>query len=265
MTEQELRNKVAGIILGWKGKKESNGSHKSIIDLYNSHKPLARGYKVKYTDAWCATAVSAVFIQAGLTDIAPTECSCPRMIDLYKQKGRWQENDNYKPQVGDVIMYDWQDSGSGDNTGVADHVGIVTAVNGNAITVAEGNMNDAVGTRTLAVGGKFIRGYCLPDYAKKATVAAPAKPQAAKPQTTTPKNVDYASSFSKAYAKTYTVTASALNMRTGASTKKSIIKALPRGSKVNCYGYYSISGTTTWLLVQDSTGQTGFCSLQYLK
>ena len=37
------------------GCKEANGSHRKIIDLYNSHKPLARGYAVKYTDAWCST------------------------------------------------------------------------------------------------------------------------------------------------------------------------------------------------------------------
>ena len=37
----------------WVGRKESDGSHKLIIDIYNSHEPLARGYKVKYDDAWC--------------------------------------------------------------------------------------------------------------------------------------------------------------------------------------------------------------------
>ena len=31
----------------WIGCKESNGTHKQIIDVYNSHTPLARGYKVK--------------------------------------------------------------------------------------------------------------------------------------------------------------------------------------------------------------------------
>ena len=72
MTEQELRQSVVRIAQGWLGCKESNGSHKKIIDLYNSHKPLARGYPVKYTDAWCSTFASAVAIKAGLTDIIPT-------------------------------------------------------------------------------------------------------------------------------------------------------------------------------------------------
>ena len=69
--------------------------------------------------------MSAVFIEAGLTEIAPTECGCGAMINLYKKIGRWEENDAYIPSPGDVVMYDWQDNGVGDNTGAADHVGIV--------------------------------------------------------------------------------------------------------------------------------------------
>lgn len=169
MTELALRNKVVAVMENWLGLKESNGSFKPIIDLYNSHKPLARGYKVKYTDHWCATTVSAAFIKAGLTDIAPTECSCAKMIELYKAIGRWEEKDSYIPAPGDIIMYDWDDDGKGDNTGHPEHVGIVVKVLGKTITVIEGNKNESVAKRTMTVGGKYIRGYCLPDYASKAT------------------------------------------------------------------------------------------------
>ena len=65
-------------------------------------------------------------------------------------------------------MYDWQDSGSGDNTGAPDHVGIVEKVVGSTITIIEGNKGAAVARRTLAVNGRYIRGYCLPNYASKA-------------------------------------------------------------------------------------------------
>ena len=168
MTEQELRNKVVQTARSYLGSKEADGSHRKIIDGYNAHKPLARGYLVKYTDAWCATFVSFVGIVCGLTDIMPTECGCGAMIDLYKKKGRWQENDAYRPQPADVIMYDWDDNGVGDCTGYPEHVGIVEAVDGNTITVIEGNMSDKVGERKLQVNGRYIRGYCLPDYAGKA-------------------------------------------------------------------------------------------------
>ena len=65
-------------------------------------------------------------------------------------------------------MYDWDDNGAGDCTGYPEHVGLVEAVDGNTITVIEGNMSDKVGERKLQVNGRYIRGYCLPDYASKA-------------------------------------------------------------------------------------------------
>ncbi|MBQ9700809.1 MAG: CHAP domain-containing protein [Lachnospiraceae bacterium] len=148
----------------WIGKKESDGSHKVIIDIYNGHKPLARGYKVKYTDSWCATFVSAVAIKLGYTDIIPTECSCQKMIELFKKLGCWIENENRTPNPGDIIFYDWQDFGGGDNTGWADHVGIVEKVSGSKITVIEGNLGDAVERRSITVNSRYIRGYAAPKY-----------------------------------------------------------------------------------------------------
>ena len=152
MTENELRQKVAATAIKYIGCNEKDNSHHEIIDRYNSHKPLARGYAMKYTDAWCATFVSAVSIELGLTDIMPTECGCPGMIELYKKLGRWRENENYTPKPGDVIFYD-----------------IVISVLGGVVTVIEGNKNDAVAYRTVKVNGRYIRGYGLPDYGSKAT------------------------------------------------------------------------------------------------
>lgn len=148
----------------WLGFKESDGTHKAIIDVYNKHKPLARGYKVKYTDSWCATFVSAVAIKLGYTDIIPTECSCPQMVNKFKELGCWVENENRKPNVGDIIFYDWEDNGKGDNLGNPNHVGIVEKVSGVIITVIEGNYDNSVKRRTMAVNGKYIRGYGVPKY-----------------------------------------------------------------------------------------------------
>lgn len=169
MTEHQLRSNVVTIMKGWVGWSEANGKHKKIVDIYNNHKPLAQGYKVTYKDAWCATTVSAAFIKTGLTDIGFTECSCSRMIELYKKHGRWMEKDSYVPKIGDLVMYDWDDAGVGDNTGAPEHVGMVVEVNGKNITVVEGNKNESVGYRSLMINGKYIRGYCLPDYASKST------------------------------------------------------------------------------------------------
>jgi lysozyme len=159
------RDRVLAQARAWIGRNESDGSHREIIDVYNNHKHLARGYAVQYTDAWCATFVSAVSIQCGTTSIIPTECGCGQMLILFMVLGEWVEDDNYVPAPGDVIFYDWQDSGCGDNEGWPDHVGIVESVSSSDITVIEGNKNDAVGRRTLQVGGKYIRGYGVPKYA----------------------------------------------------------------------------------------------------
>lgn len=173
MTENELRAKVVAQARSWLGCKESNGSHKKIIDLYNSHKPLARGYPVKYTDAWCSTFASAVAIACGLTDIIPTECGCEKHIQLFKRFGSWEENDAYVPKPADYIFYDWDDNGVGECTGAADHIGIVETVNGNSMTIIEGNMSNAVGRRNLKVNARYIRGYGIPNYARKATSTGP--------------------------------------------------------------------------------------------
>lgn len=159
-----IANKVVEQAKAWLGRNEASGTHKAIIDVYNAHKPLARGYAVKYTDSWCATFVSAVAIKTGCTDIIPLECGCQQQIELFKKLGAWVENDTYVPKAGDIIYYDWNDNGKGDNAGWSDHVGIVEKVNGSSITVIEGNKNNAVERRTLAVNGKYIRGYGVPKY-----------------------------------------------------------------------------------------------------
>ena len=43
MTEMQVRQKIVGVMQGWVGRKEANGTHKEIIDIYNAHRPLARG------------------------------------------------------------------------------------------------------------------------------------------------------------------------------------------------------------------------------
>lgn len=169
MTESQLRQRVVDVMRGWLGWSEANGKHRAIIDLYNTQRPLPRGYAVRYDDEWCATCVTAAGIQAGLRDIILGECSCSRMISLYRARGQWMEDDGYRPRPGDIIMYDWQDTGKGDNTGAPDHVGVVAEINGDTMTIMEGNKGEAVARRTLAVNGRYIRGYCLPDYAGKAT------------------------------------------------------------------------------------------------
>ena len=157
---QQFVNKA----ISYLGSNEADGSFKKIVDLYNTITPLPVSYKLKYTDEWCAGFVSAMGKASGMTDIVFPECGCERMIKLYKKAGRWQENDAYTPLPGDIIFYDWGDNGKGDNTGFADHVGIVVAVNGTVLKIIEGNLSNKVAYRNLLVNAKYIRGYGLPDF-----------------------------------------------------------------------------------------------------
>ena len=150
--------------MSYLGTYEGDSRHKHIVDTYNSYKPLPKGYKLKYSDKWCAPFVSVIAIECGSTDINPVECGCERMINLYKEKGEWVENDAYIPQAGDRIFYDWDDSGKGDDTGWSDHVGIVKDVKDGIITVVEGNKSDSVALRQIPINGKYIRGYGVPKY-----------------------------------------------------------------------------------------------------
>lgn len=211
----------------WLGCKEGDATHKKIIDTYNAHKPLARNYKVKYTDSWCATFVSAVAIKLGYTDIIPTECGCSPMIKLFQKIGSWQELDSYRPKPGDIIFYDWKDSGKGDNTGWAHHVGIVEKIENNLITVIEGNHDgsdadkiDGVERRTVVVNGKFIRGYGVPKYDKEPTTSSSSG-------TSVANRIDTVSEVQKFLNTTYKSGLTVDNIY-GKNTKKAIIKAIQK-------------------------------------
>ena len=175
MTENQLRKSIIDTAAAYAGAKQGDERHAEILAIYNGQNPLPRGYKVKKTDSWCATFVSAVFIKANLADLIGLECGCGEMVALAQKMGIWCENDAYKPNVGDIILYDWQDTGKGDNVGWPDHVGIVEEINGSGLTIIEGNLNKAVARRTLLVNDKFIRGYIVPNYASKATKEAKKK------------------------------------------------------------------------------------------
>ena len=167
MTESKLRNKVLAGIIVYVGAKQGSSGHKEILKIFNNSRLCSR-YTMTVNDPWCATTASAAYIKAGLagegTIFPCVECSCSRMIQLAKNAGIWQESDSYKPKVADLVLYDWDDSGIGDNTGAPEHVGIVAAVDGNTIKVFEGNKDNACGYRTLTVNGRYIRGYITPEF-----------------------------------------------------------------------------------------------------
>lgn len=66
---------------------------------------------------------------------------------------------------------------------------------------------------------------------------------------------------------TYRVKASALNLRRGAGTNKTILATLPNGTTMQCYGYYTTVSGVKWLLVQTTYKNktyTGYVSSEYV-
>ena len=159
MTERELRERVAQEALALLGRNEADGSFRAIIDAYNGITPLPRGYRMSYSDPWCAAFVSAVGAMAGFDGLLLPECACDRMIALYRARGLFRREDGGRVQTGDLIFYDWNGDGS------ADHVGLVTAADAAGCEVVEGNSGDAVSRRRVSLGWDKIAGFAFPDYA----------------------------------------------------------------------------------------------------
>jgi len=165
-------SKIVELAQSWVGIQEGSQGHQKILDIYNSQRPLPRGYKMSITDPWCAATTTALAVELGYTDIIPCECSCSRLIEIAKQMGIWMEDESVTPEPGWLCLYDWDDNGVGDNKNSPDHVGIVEKVEGNAITVIEGNYDgpdadrvDGVERRPpFAINARYIRGYIAPRY-----------------------------------------------------------------------------------------------------
>ena len=99
---------------------------------------------------WCASFVSWCFYQACGGDKAKTEqvlcgnmsAACNSLMDNFKKAGRFDKT----PKIGDCIFF------TGSRHSGANHIGIVSAVNGNTISTIEGNTSS--GTAVVDNGGE---------------------------------------------------------------------------------------------------------------
>lgn len=171
-TKSYPRSGIVNQAKAWVGLSETTGTYSKIIDTYNTIKPLPRGIKMQKGWAWCACTWSAIAIAAGYTEIIPIEMSCGNLVELAKKMKIWQENDAYVPKPGDGVLYDWQDTGVGDNTGWPDHIGVVIEVYPEAgyFVTIEGNWGKKVSKRTISINGKQIRGFITPKYTDEEVV-----------------------------------------------------------------------------------------------
>ena len=258
MTEVELRSKVANWLVQYLGIAEGSAKHLDIINTYNES-GLCTRYKMTTKDSWCATATSAAFIATGMAGKAGSgklfecvECSCGNMVKLAQAQKIWVEADNYSPKVGDIVLYDWNDSGSGDNTGWPDHVGIVNSVSGDTFKVIEGNNSDTVAYKTMKVNGKYIRGFITPNYAKYATAVVT-------------ENKNTTSEPNKTCKFKGTITGcSVLNVRSGAGTSGTkVIKTIKKGTVVEVCDIVKDKDGDDWYYIKES-GSYGFVYCEYV-
>ena len=135
---------------------QGDSKHKEIIDKYNAVSPLPVGYKVKYTDDWCAAFVTVIGDLSNASAWIGRECGVQRFVQLFKKKGIWLGV--VRPQSGDIIVFDWK------KDGWTDHIGIVEKIEGNTITTIEGNTQKRVARRTYLYNDWRIAGYARPKY-----------------------------------------------------------------------------------------------------
>lgn len=244
----------------WIGFSEANGKYKQIIDLYNSHKPLARGYAVQYYDEWCDTTVSAAAIKAAMIDLIGTECGCEEHVKIFKKKYIWIEDGTIVPKPGYIIVYNW-DQKVQPNDGYSDHIGVVESVSNGQITCIEGNKGEAVARRVLSVGNGNIRGYAAPKYDSQGT--APITPPAGG-------SSGSGTDINRTPLWTGTVNTGTLNVRTWAGTENSKLKSYPaisQGTKVGVCDTVKDKDGDPWYYVKISGTQGdkyGFVSAAYI-
>jgi len=161
------RDKVVKLAQGYVGAKQGSNKHKDLVDTFNKVKP--NGEVANYECAWCALFVTAIQIKAGNgTAVCPRSYNCGTLVDKANTIGCWVEDDGYLAKKGDIIVYDWQDTGKGDNTGSPDHVGIIEKRSDGYFTVIEGNKGTTktCERRKIPVDGQYIRGFIVPKYAE---------------------------------------------------------------------------------------------------
>lgn len=106
---------------------------------------------------WCCVFVWWCFNQAGASALfkgGSKAAVCSDAASWYKSRGKYDKNN---PKPGDIVMFDY------DNCGKEQHTGILESVEGDTYIVIEGNASDQVKRRTYKGLGS-IKGFCHVDY-----------------------------------------------------------------------------------------------------
>ena len=134
--------------------------NQAVVDIAQSQvgnvggQPYWSWYGFESRVEWCACFVSWCFAQAGYSEPRFSGCTSGGMA-WYQSHGQWGDRNYSDIAPGDAIFFDW------DNSGDADHVGIVVGTDGERVYTVEGNSGDACKIRSYPLGSSVIRGYGL--------------------------------------------------------------------------------------------------------
>ena len=103
---------------------------------------------------WCACFVSWCYNQMGLSEPRFAGCTSGGMA-WFTSHGQWGDRNYTNIAPGDAIFFDWNNSGD------ADHVGIVIGTDGERVYTVEGNSGDTCKIKSYPLGSSVIRGYGL--------------------------------------------------------------------------------------------------------
>lgn len=209
------------------GQNEANGDDDVFIKWYNS----AAGTSFSMTVSWCSIWISYCARQVEIpTDQILTTASCTSAMTWFKKQGTWKDaHTGYIPKMGDLIYFNTD----GDDSNV-EHVGMVKKVDSTKVYTIEGNSSDSVKENSYLLNNEKVFGYVDWDNSGSGTTVL---------------------SISTAIEnKKGTVTASSLNIRSGAGTTYSIVGGLKKGDIVDV-----LSTSGSWYKISQ-----GYVSSQYI-
>lgn len=202
-------------------------------------------------------AYGALLEEAGIkADARIPRCNAEDWLIMAKANGM---KTGTTPKLGAVIC--WRQGSHWNGNDGCGHVGIVVAIYADgSILVAQSNYGGTRFFTTLlkppySIYGQQLEGFIYND--KFVSSVTPA-----------PKNngLGAAKSFSASLAGAY-VTTAGVNIRKGPSTDYASYAVLPKGTKVQCYGYYTAAGSYKWMYViatYNGKSITGHVYSQYL-
>lgn len=121
---------------------------KNMINVVNEFKSLHGMHLCELVDYfksmcscdWCAYIVDElVYDNLGIR----LSRSCTKTREILRNSDKFEEVNKNNMQVGDIILYDW------DNSGDCDHIGIVEKISNGIVYVLEGNVKSTDYTKSI--------------------------------------------------------------------------------------------------------------------